>query len=75
MSSSYDESPYPYLKTPNYVEYIKILNHNLKSGPYYTFNQEKTLPIMYNYVDPVLPYLKPECHISPRYQYWFTPQE
>lgn len=75
MSSSYDDPPYPYLKTPNYVEYVKILNQNLKSPPYYTFNQEKTLPIMYNYTEPMFPPLQNQCTISPVYQYWFTPQE
>ena len=75
MSSSYNDSPYPYLKTPNYVEYVNILNNNLKSGPYYQFNQEKKLPIMYNYVDPILPSVKPQCKINPVLQYWFTPQE
>lgn len=64
----------PYLQTPNYRQYIDVINNRMKSGPYYEFNQEKDLCIMYNYVQPTQPYVKPQCLISPRYEYWYTPQ-
>lgn len=64
-----------YLKYPDYIGYINDININLKKPPYYTENQEKKMCIMYNYIEPIMPYVKPKCIINPRYEYWLTSQE
>ncbi len=66
--------PKPYLPTPTYTAYMNVVDGNMKQGPYYQFNKGQDLCIMYNYVQPVMPYVKPQCLISPRYEYWYTPQ-
>jgi len=66
--------PKPYLTTPSYIDYLQVLNNNMKCPPYYTYNQEKSLPILYNYYQPNYPCLVEQCKINPRYQYWLTPQ-
>lgn len=66
--------PKPYLQYPSYTQYMNVIDRNMKQGPYYKFNKEDDLCIMYNYVQPVPPYVKPQCLINPQYEYWYTPQ-
>lgn len=46
--------------------------------PYARYNDQdpgpSSLCIMYNYMQPALPYVKPVCLRSPQYQYWYTSQ-
>lgn len=68
------QSPKPYLEYPTYVQYVDVINQNMKQGPYYKMNKANDLCIMYNYIQPIAPYVRPQCLISPRYEYWYTPQ-
>lgn len=62
-----------YLSYPSYVQYQDILEKNLKLHPY-QYSKELNLPIFYNYVEPVLPFVQPICNINPVMEYWYTPQ-
>lgn len=64
----------PYLSTPNYSGYVDTIQRGMKSGPFYGYNEGPRMCIMYNYVQPVPPYISPPCSPSPRFQYWYTPQ-
>lgn len=64
----------PYLQYPDYTSYMNVIDTNMKSAPQYKFNQGTDTCIMYNYVQPQQPYVKPQCVESARYQYWYTPQ-
>lgn len=77
LNKLYGDTPYSYLKTPNYIKYIDLIQQNMKTPPYYTLdtNNNKKLPIMYNYVDPLLPQLPYNPIINSKYQFWYTPQE
>lgn len=66
--------PKPYLANPNYGEYVDMINRQMKTGPFYTFNQGSKMCIMYNYIQPVAPYVAPPCDVSKRFQFWLTPQ-
>jgi hypothetical protein len=65
-----------YLSYPSYLSYVDLIEKNMHSPPYYVFNQEKRLPIFYNYLLPNYNKinLPLECQIDPRYQYWYTSQ-
>lgn len=67
---------FQYLSTPSYNTYSNLVESNLKSGPYYTFNKEKLdIPIFYNYLLPNIPPSNlsayPQNNIL---QYWYTSQ-
>lgn len=65
----------PYYRTPNYGAYVENIQAGMKSGPFYAYNEGPRMCIMYNYVQPVLPYVTPSCNpISPRFEFWYTPQ-
>lgn len=65
-----------YLSNPSYLTYVQLIEQNMHTPPYYTYNKESPLPIFYNYVLPnynkiTLP---EKCKINPIYQYWYTSQ-
>lgn len=67
---------FQYLSSPDYNSYLKTVDTNLKSGPYYTFNKEPmTIPVFYNYLLPDIPPIDmSNCMTHPVLQYWYTPQ-
>ena len=46
----YDDKNEHYLPFPSYTHYVNSIEQNLHSPPYYTYNQEKDIPIFYNYI-------------------------
>lgn len=67
---------FKYLATPSYRSYLDLVDKNLKSPPYYSFNKEPlSIPIFYNYLLPDIPQIDmSQCPTNPVLQYWYTPQ-
>lgn len=72
---SQSKGPKPYLATPDYLGYVRLIDQSMKHGPFYsTAPRGQCFPIMYNYIQPNTPPIAPQCVESPRYQYWYTTQ-
>lgn len=67
---------FKYLSNPNYTTYLNLVDQNLKSPPYYTFNHEPlSIPIFYNYLLPNVPKIDMSmCPSNSILQYWYTSQ-
>jgi hypothetical protein len=72
----YYKEEFEYLKTPSYRSYLDLVQTNLKSPPYYQFNNEPlSIPVFYNYLLPNIPSIDmSKCPTNNILQYWYTPQ-
>lgn len=72
----YYKEDFEYLRFPNYQTYLNLIDKNLKSGPYYTFDTEPlNIPVFYNYLLPDIPPINmSNCPFNSILQYWYTPQ-
>jgi hypothetical protein len=73
---AYYKEEFEYLKTPSYRSYLDLVQINLKSPPYYRFNNEPlSIPVFYNYLLPNIPAIDmSKCPTNNILQYWYTPQ-